>query len=79
MEITVIRIEATSAVPKPSTINPGVKFAAKSKSNALITNVNKPRVRKLIGNVRSNKIGFRSALIKPMMRAATSAVVKFSS
>ena len=75
----VIRIDAMSAVPNPSTINPGVRPAASNNKIALITSENKPNVRKVIGNVNKVKIGLRNALTRLMMSAATSAVVKFSS
>lgn len=61
----------------PSTLNPGTRFAAKRIINALITNVNKPKVKMLIGSVRIRRIGFKTALIIPSTTATTSAVTKF--
>lgn len=51
--------------------------AVKSISKAFITNVNKPRVKILIGRVRSIKTGFSVALIIPSTNAIRNAVTKF--
>ncbi len=59
-----------------STLNPGTKFAARIITNALITNVNNPKVRIVIGSVRIRRTGFMNALIIPKTTAATKAATK---
>lgn len=60
----------------PSTLNPGTKLAAIRITAALITNVNNPKVRIVIGRVRIIRMGFMNALIIPKTTAATSAATK---
>ncbi len=62
----------------PSTLNPGTRFAAKRITNALITNVNKPKVKMLIGSVRIRRTGLMNALIMPKTTAATKAATKLA-
>ena len=64
------------AVKKPSTEKPLITDAASKISKALITKVNKPRVRMLIGNVIKIKIGLTKTLIMPKNRASQKAVQK---
>jgi len=60
----------------PSTAKPGTTFDVNNISNALITNVNSPRVKILIGSVKIMIIGFKKAFIIPRTSATTSAVRK---
>ena len=60
----------------PSTLKPGTRFAARIITNALITKVNKPKVRMLIGSVRIRRMGLRTAFIIPKTTAATRAETK---
>jgi hypothetical protein len=71
-----ISSEPRRAYQKPATANPSMKEAAKKNSAAFITSANKPRVSKVIGNVRMTKIGFRTALNNPKITAAITAVLK---
>jgi len=64
------------AVQKPSTEKPTTIFDDKRISKALITKVNKPSVKILIGKVRINKIGLMTALIMPSTKANKTAVQK---
>lgn len=73
MDKTILNIRAHQ---KESTLNPGTKFAAKRITNALITNVNKPKVRIFIGSVRIRRTGLMIALIMPKTTAATKAATK---
>jgi len=70
--------ESITAPPKadinPIISNPSTKEETNHKSKALITNVNKPSVKILIGKVISIKTGLINALIKPNMIALTIAM-----
>lgn len=63
--------------PRISKPEPGVKALANQRVKALITNVNKPKVSKVIGKVKICKIGLTKALTRPITRAAIKAVTKF--
>jgi len=54
-----------------------VKLLAIQRLKALITNVNKPKVIKVIGNAKIPKIGLIKAFTKPIIATATKAVTKF--
>ena len=62
-----------SAAKKPFTSNPFITDEANKISKALITKVNKPRVRILIGRVKIIKIGLIITLIMPKNTASHSA------
>ena len=79
MTFTAQRIKAAiKAGMKPVIWKPGTRRAVKSSRAALITNVNRPRVRMLIGSVKINMIGFMSGLRIPRTSATIKAVVKVS-
>lgn len=61
------------AEAKSATSNPGTNEEANQNSSALITKVNKPRVKMFTGKVKMIRIGFMRALINPKTRAAISA------
>ena len=71
-------IEPNKAGKKPriSKPEPGVKALANQRVKALITNVNKPKVSKVIGNVKRRKIGLIKALTSPITSAAIRATTK---
>jgi hypothetical protein len=60
----------------PSTLKPGTKFAARRITNASITNVNKPKVRIVIGSARIRRTGFIKALMIPKTTAVTKTATK---
>lgn len=62
--------EPISAVIKPETAKPSTNEAVKIKSAALIKNINKPRVRIVIGSVKIISSGFINTLSNPKMSAA---------
>jgi branched-chain amino acid aminotransferase len=62
----------------PSTWKPGTTLLTNKTNSALMTKVNKPKVKILIGKVRSIKIGFNTAFTIPKATATTTAVQKFS-
>jgi hypothetical protein len=62
--------------PRISNPEPGVMELANHRVKALITNVNKPKVMKVIGNAKICKIGRIMAFTKPMTIAAIKAAVK---
>ena len=74
---TVLMMDTTSdaitAVKKPLTANPSKKEAANQNKAPLMTKMNNPRVRILIGNVKMMMIGLTSTLSPPKMSAAISA------
>ncbi len=82
----VLRKELTSESTKlninahqnPATANPGTIEETKITRIALITNVNNPKVRIVIGKVKSIKIGFRTALAIPKRTLTTIAVQNVS-
>jgi len=65
-----------NAQPKLSTRNPGTRPDVSKISNALITKVNNPSVRMVIGSVRRKSNGFIVTLIIPRISAAIIAGVK---
>ena len=65
------------AQPQVSTVNPGTTKVANLIMAALITRVNKPRVKILIGSVNKTKIGFTIKFKRPRTRAAAKAAKKF--
>lgn len=71
-------IEPKKAGKKPLISNPepGVSPLASQRVKALITNVNKPKVIKVIGNDKIRKMGRIKAFTKPMTIAATRAAWK---
>ncbi len=58
-------IAAMRAVPNPVTAKPGTIELIIKRRIALITNVNNPRVKILIGSVRIRSIGFTSNVSTP--------------
>ncbi len=64
------------AIQKPSTEKPLMTEAANKISKALITKVNSPKVRILIGKVIKIKIGLSDMLTMPKNNASQSAVQK---
>jgi len=58
------------------TSNPGTKYAISITSNALITKINKPRVRIVIGKVRITSTGLIIALAIPNASAVNNATTK---
>ncbi len=66
----------TSAQSIPSTINPGTKVATITTIKALITKLNNPKVRILIGNVKNTTNGFMNVLTTARTIATTNAVTK---
>ncbi len=76
-ELTTERIMLkNSAHQKPSTLNPGTILSVIMIIIALITRVNNPRVRILIGRVRVNRTGLINALTNPKTMATTRLEVK---
>ncbi len=69
-------IAPIKAGANPVIVNPGTILATPNKSRALMTKVKSPRVRMLIGKVRSTMIGLITALMMPRTRATMRAVVK---
>jgi hypothetical protein len=71
-------IEPKKAGIKPSILNPvtGVRLLASKRVRALITNVNKPKVIKVIGNVSKARMGRIIALTNPITAAPTRAAIK---
>lgn len=67
-----------SAHRKLSTLNPGTSLLTNNTNTALMTNVNSPSVKMVIGNVRITRIGLRMVLTSPKITATTTAVRKFS-
>ena len=63
-------IDPRSACQKVLTAKPSMKVAANQNNEALITKVNRPRVRMFIGRVRMIKIGFTTKLSSPRTTAA---------
>lgn len=64
------------ALQKPSTSIPGTRYATNINSKALITSINSPSVRILIGSVKKTKIGFINILTKAITTEAIKAVIK---
>lgn len=65
------------AAKKPLISNPGTNAAAIFKTKPFTTNVNKPKVSKLIGRVKNIKTGHRKRSASPMKNAAIKAEKKF--
>jgi len=68
--------EPNNAAKKPSTLKPSTSFATSNSIKALITKVNSPNVRILIGRVKRIKTGFINMLTSPMTIADHSAAEK---
>lgn len=68
----------TNAVKKVSTLKPGTSMLVKYISSVLITNVNKPNVKTVIGRVSNTKRGRISVFKIPNTTATTIAVRKLS-
>jgi hypothetical protein len=66
--------DARKAGINPSILNPFTIVATSISINALITNVKRPRVRIVIGNVRIIKRGLKVMLISPNTIATINAV-----
>lgn len=62
------------AVQNPLTSNPLITVDASKTNIALITKVNKPRVKMLIGKVKTISIGFKIKLTNPKNNASHKAV-----
>lgn len=69
-------IEPKRAAQKSATIKPDTKLDTSQNKNPLTINVNKPKVSKLIGRVKSSKIGLINILTKPITKAAQIADMK---
>lgn len=63
------------AVKNPSIVNPGTNCAATYKRKALIIKVNNPKVKRLIGSARNNRIGFTKTDNKPNTKTTIKAEV----
>jgi len=73
-QLATVKINAPqNAGQNPSTTKPRKILPTNQKSKALITNVNRPKVKMLIGNVKNIKIGLIIALTKPKTKAASNA------
>lgn len=70
--------EPISALKNPSTSNPGETNPANIKSKALITSVNRPRVRIFIGRVTRTRNGLMKTLISAITMATMSALQNVS-
>lgn len=68
-------IEPKSAALKSATANPGTIFATSQNKNPFIIKVNNPKVRMLIGSVKSINIGFIKILTRPITKAAHNAAI----
>jgi len=80
-KLTTVEINQSKNAPikagiNPRTSKPGTIKAVALIKKALITNVNSPRVRIFIGNVKSTIIGLIKALMIPRTSATISAVTK---
>ena len=74
--IILTKTEPIRAAPKPETAKPSKKDAVNQNSTALITKINKPRERSVIGKVRKTSIGRTNTFNKPSIKAATIAEYK---
>ena len=74
--ITLIRKDPKMAVQKPWTLNPGITPEAIFSMSALMINVNRPRLKMLIGRVSSSAIGRKKAFRNPSIAAAKTAEKK---
>lgn len=64
------------ALQNPSTSTPGIKYATNINNKALITKINNPKVRILIGNVKNIKTGLITKFTSAIAMDAISAVKK---
>lgn len=64
------------AIQKPLTEKPWITDEASKINKALMTKVNKPSVRILIGSVKITRIGFIMTLIRPRNKATHNAAQK---
>lgn len=62
----------------PATLNPGTSNAANQKHKPLITRVNAPKLKILIGNDRKDSTGLTPELIAPITTAAINAAGKLA-
>lgn len=75
MVLTIVTIsDPTSAGQKPVTVKPSINDAANRNKEALITKINKPTVRTVIGKVRISRIGRTKRFSRPIITAAMRAV-----
>jgi len=65
-----------SAVKNPVTKNPGIKYAARSTRSALMTKINKPSVKIVIGSVSKIRIGRTKELRIPRTIATRTTVIQ---
>lgn len=70
--------EPKSALQNPSTLNPGAIHPASISKSALITNVNKPSVKKFIGKVIASIKGRIDKFIKAIIITTNNAAKKFA-
>ena len=78
VEVTDITRAASTPERKSAIIIPGTTSVAKYSMAALITRVNKPKVKMLIGKVSKIKTGLITIFKSPTTIAASKAVVKES-
>lgn len=71
-------IPKRSAATNPLISNPGTIMAVRRTMRAVITKLKRPRVTRLIGNVKSKTIGRITVLTNPKTTATTIATKKFS-
>ena len=57
-------IEPYNALQNPSTSTPGIRYATNMNNKALITKINRPSVKILIGRVKNIRIGFITIFTK---------------
>ena len=72
------KTEPNNALKNPSTSNPGAIHPANINISALITKLNKPNVKKLIGKVIICKNGLINVLISAITIQTNIALIKFS-
>ena len=77
LTIEIIKLKI-NAHQKFLTVKPDTKRAVNKISDALMTKVNRPRVKILIGRVKSRMIGRIIRLISPKTKAATRAAEKLT-
>ena len=68
----------TKAIHKPESSNPGTIYAVNQIIPALITRVNSPRVKILIGKVKNTKTGFTKKFKTPVTIETIKAVTTVS-
>ena len=71
-----VTIEPNIAVKNPSTLKPSIKCDTNRKNRPLITKVNRPKVRNVIGSARIDTIGLIVKFNTPKMKAAHKATQK---